>query len=460
MTTTPPPPSRIRTPPTPLHGPRYDSYEPYSPRRSSRVAAQRTQHPQTNTIDSSTHYRSPRVVRATTPIRSHKRTATRASNQTFSPPSSPGSPATRTSSRTARKPRMQARLVEHDSDSDAMIGPSGSSRHLTVQSGAMLPTPSKTPRKVNAKTHQAVNATARILFANRPATVEDAMPSPRKARRRHAAFTLSSFVDECDIGSGSDKIQIYTDSKDRVPDVDEAEDNPFVGPKKTLPKKKATTKRDKAAAEADAEMEEAAKNNEGVIYVFRGKKMFRKFEDSNVEEVTTEDEPEPITDFDLRRPRKTTTAHRPFTRSSIAPRLLFPSEDQLREREAAEEEEAVTDIDETLSRSKPRSFTADGADVTEEEAELITPVKQTFRPATPPSTVRATRSRAKKDAVSPVTPVEPVSPMPPIKRTSSGPFDKWQRTKSGKGTKREGDVLEKSGEAAGKRVRSGAYSEL
>ena len=40
MESTPPPPTRLRTPPTPRHGARYDNYEPYHPRRSARVEAQ------------------------------------------------------------------------------------------------------------------------------------------------------------------------------------------------------------------------------------------------------------------------------------------------------------------------------------------------------------------------------------------------------------------------------------
>ena len=94
----------------------------------------------------------------------------------------------------------------------------------------------------------------------------------------------------------------------------------------------------------------------------RGKKVYRKFpkDDDDMDEDT-----------------------RPLTRSSIKPRLLFPTPQQQREREATNisDEEATTEVE-------------DGQD--DQDAEVTTPVKQTvFSPATPPTTGHATRSSTK-----------------------------------------------------------------
>ena len=149
-----------------------------------------------------------------------------------------------------------------------------------------------------------------------------------------------------------------------------------------------------------------------------------------------------------------------MTRSAIKPRLLFPSEDQLRERELGADddidEEAVTDIEMPNADSPIR-----------EPEDLATPVQNRSKPATPPTTNRATRSAGKKRASSsPVqsTPIleegpEPVSmgadesfPGLTGERKGRSPFDSWQRTKSGR--KRAGDPVEE-GASGGKRTRSG-----
>lgn len=85
------------------------------------------------------------------------------------------------------------------------------------------------------------------------------MPSRRKGKK--LGFTLDSFGDD-DMTNG-DGIQIYTDSKERVPEVDEDEDNPFVGARKT---RSSTRQRRKGNAEVE-EMEQQAQNDEGIIYV-------------------------------------------------------------------------------------------------------------------------------------------------------------------------------------------------
>src|SRR5262249_31566330 len=86
MAATPPPRGRIHTPPTPLHGPKYDSYEPYSPRPSSRLAAQHSN----QVLQSPQQHRTARV---STPRSSRALRTTRKPNSSISPPSSPPSPS-------------------------------------------------------------------------------------------------------------------------------------------------------------------------------------------------------------------------------------------------------------------------------------------------------------------------------------------------------------------------------
>lgn len=143
---------------------------------------------------------------------------------------------------------------------------------------------------------------------------------------------------------------------------------------------------------------------------------------------------------------------RPFTRSSIKPRLLFPTAAPHQERPhaAVEEEEAITDIEELPPLPNDSEMT-DLAPDTEEEA-LVTPVKASFTaPTTPPTTGHATRAATRKAKLN-SSPPEPVEELGPFGRTvgRASPFDAWQRTKatataseSGKGKKRGAGVLER-----------------
>ena len=187
----------------------------------------------------------------------------------------------------------------------------------------------------------------------------------------------------------------------------------------------------------------------------RGKKIYRKFEadpdnhESDDMAVTT---------------AQGSTGHRPLTRSSIKPRLLFPitPKPEMEQPETGiTDEEAVTDIEDPHAHD---SDMTELAPETEEEA-LVTPVKPSFTPTSPPSTSRATRASTKKAALdsSPMGP-EPAEAKPRFVvkhgRTAS-PFDSWRRTKAsaasgGKGKKREGESLEmEAGES--KRAKSNGH---
>lgn len=128
-----------------------------------------------------------------------------------------------------------------------------------------------------------------------------------------------------------------------------------------------------------------------------------------------------------------------MTRSAIKPRLLFPSEEQLLEREQREEEadeEAATDIDIEMTAAPTG-------------AAVLMPVEPSFElevTVSPPSTVRKGRARKVKIVEAGFSPladnageeVEKVEAMllsPPRvnghgKRKARSPFDDWQRTKA------------------------------
>ena len=82
-------------------------------------------------------------------------------------------------------------------------------------------------------------------------------------------FSLGSFCEDDDASSDG-KIEIYTDSKDKLPEIDEAEDNPFYEkPSGQPPSTNRSTKRRKVSNKIDhsEEVQEALARNEGMVYV-------------------------------------------------------------------------------------------------------------------------------------------------------------------------------------------------
>jgi len=132
---------------------------------------------------------------------------------------------------------------------------------MNGQAVAMLPTPNKTPSK---RAPAAISSTARILNF-KAANLEDVLPAPRK---RKQPLSLESFDEEH--ARKGDKVEIFTDSQDRVPKVELSDDNPFVGRKKAgSPSGTLRSKKSKAPEKTaeEQEMEEAVRNGEGVFYV-------------------------------------------------------------------------------------------------------------------------------------------------------------------------------------------------
>jgi hypothetical protein len=129
---------------------------------------------------------------------------------------------------------------------------------------------------------------------------------------------------------------------------------------------------------------------------------------------------------------------RPLTRSSIKPRLLFPTPQQIKAKETRsqvteDEEEAVTDIE-------------DPSTPMDHDEMVTTPKASRFAPASPPTTARVTRS---KDVImsSPAGPASDDEVAPPLAPRGGklSPFDGWSQTKSiGSGKKRSGEPLAKA----------------
>jgi hypothetical protein len=93
------------------------------------------------------------------------------------------------------------------------------------------------------------------------------MPSPRRIKK-HGRFNSVSGFDLYDAQAerqASDDIPIYTDANARVPEMDTAEDNPFVGPRQAASRPQRRGRRAKTVE--DEAMEEAARRDEGVVYV-------------------------------------------------------------------------------------------------------------------------------------------------------------------------------------------------
>lgn len=88
------------------------------------------------------------------------------------------------------------------------------------------------------------------------------MPTPKKARK--SKLDPFAILEDGDIHAESSEIKIYTDSKERVPSLDEDESNPFLTKNAAKPGPRTKSKKRNSR---EARMEEAAKNDEGMVYV-------------------------------------------------------------------------------------------------------------------------------------------------------------------------------------------------
>ncbi|KAJ5748995.1 uncharacterized protein N7511_010691 [Penicillium nucicola] len=312
MASTPPPPSptSLRVPRAPRFGPKHDNYEPYPTRSSARLAGQRE-------VKS----------RQITPPTSHSS----APNKMGVPKRtlSPFSPGT---GQSAPRKAANSRISQFDSESShphtSASQPSRSSAERA------LPTPAKTPSK--KKIISTESSTSRAIF-----------PPSSTPRRKKVDIAMDPFDDLGTPLTGSTgytthvrgqtdpalmrdlgipSFPIHTDSRDRIPMRAGLGGNPFAS-KPGRPTTRSTTTHD-----------------DGVWYVCRGKKVFKRFDEMEADEDEDED------DLGLLARRPDLFADepdmlkkvKPLTRSSIKPRTLFKQPEP--EKELAEEED-LTDVE-------------------------------------------------------------------------------------------------------------------
>ncbi|ATY66927.1 hypothetical protein A9K55_000777 [Cordyceps militaris] len=281
-------------------------------------------------------------------------------------------------------------------------------RASSSRSGGMLPTPSKTPSKpANEKTTAEIATFARNLF-----------PSDDSASRRRPKSYSGIGMDSFTAKRDDDNIDIFTDTKDSIPEVDTSADNPFY----TAPSKQETETSPRRSrrkvmipGEGYQSLEEATQREDGMVYVFRGKKFWRPFAKIEEQEMDQEDR-----------------LAQPLTRSSVKPRLLFPPKRQEQSEADLEDEEATTDVEDEVKQRITRSIPE--TPTKSRKATAKTPEAPRYAPASPPETRRTTRSANK--LLNEETPIK--------KKRQPSMFDKWPRTKEHKApaaTKRAGEAL-------------------
>lgn len=415
---TPSPPARVHTPGTPKYG-YNDSWEPFSPRKSARISAQRS---------------AQRTPSPHAPSQSRNRASTRTSSDAFSTPAfSPVKKRMPAMDSVRRAPgNLTVGSTANAADSLG-IGSSHKSHekakasNTTTRGATMLPTPAKTPQKQpDENTKAKVRTIARNLFSE-----ADSMPSPKKRKtKKYTGLTLESFTAE----EIEEPIEIFTDTRDRLPEADEK--NPFYSnhpsttPKREQPARRTRGKHVSIPGEGKQSVDEALHREDGIVYVFRGKKIFRKFSSSDDLE-SAEGEGVDAESYDT----PSSDRIRPLTRSSIKPRLLFPPKGKAVAKTTTEDEEAATDIeDHILGEAEDHVMEVPVTPSGKLDEKPETPVAPRFAPASPPSTIRATRASTRLQASE--TPVKQHKPR--------SPFDGWRRSKSRAAThgqKREGEPL-------------------
>lgn len=421
---TPSPPPRVRTPQTPKHG-YSDHWEPFSPRKSARISSQRER-------ANNNRNRTP------SPKPSASRNASsKPANDIFGTPAvSPQKKRAPAMDSVRRAPRLPgvARAAE------SLGLPPTSQPTSAARASGMLPTPVKTPsdrKKRDEKIEAGVRAAARNLFHDD----SDGLSSPRKKKtKKYTGLSLDSFNAEV----VDEPIQIFTDSRDRLPEVDESAENPFYGetvattpqpPTRRSPRRKMVI----VPGEGRIPMEEAVQREDGIVYVFRGKTFWKPNGLGNAADQLDVDGE---LSGDILDTLGNDLEPRRVTRSAIKPRLLFARERKAKEavvEHNTEDEEAATDIEEhalpsIVIDSGEKTVETTVETPAEEQDTPDTPTAPRFAPASPPSTTRTTRTTKKLEGSA--------SPLKKPTKSRSSPFDSWRRSKShagSRGQKREAE---------------------
>ena len=273
MATTPPSRTVVHTPSTPLHGARYDSYERCSARKNTRHSIQHSKRAAQTPPPPSFNFTTQIISSSDTRDVLNRRHIA----HTYSPPSS--------ANNSPQKKLLRSRKVVDSVKMDGTNPSFGStsfqySQDVTSNSSlhpptaniapTMLPTPAKTPRKKTINSNTIANA-ARVLFPARSDAVDEVMPTPRK-RRKPVGSIFGGSREEGDTAVER-RISIYTDSKERVPEVDTSEENPFYGNPtnsridKELGKVKGSKKAMKNVLEKKKQLDDNIDHDKGMLYV-------------------------------------------------------------------------------------------------------------------------------------------------------------------------------------------------
>ena len=133
-----------------------------------------------------------------------------------------------------------------------------------------LPTPASLPRKKQVPNRE-VEAAARVLFPTQPETLGEAMPTSRKNRKSRRQVGFSLYDDGR--ASSEEKVQVYTDSRDKVPEAGPHEDNPFLGRDQPDPPPagpatgRPSRKRKEPHVNPNPQIEQVFNRDEGMVYV-------------------------------------------------------------------------------------------------------------------------------------------------------------------------------------------------
>ncbi|OAA63851.1 hypothetical protein ISF_04560 [Cordyceps fumosorosea ARSEF 2679] len=404
-TPSPPPSTReMQAPSAPRFG-YQDDYHPYpKPSRSTRSSTQRNRTPSPAT----SHQKPPVSPRST-------RRANIQSNAAMASPVPSPRKRRQPPADTSRRSVSGSLTAQSIANAAAALGPfdlpptsnavNSTGRGSSSRSSGMLPTPSKTPSKpANEKTAAEIATFARNLFSS-----DDS--APKRKPRSYSGLGMDSFTAK----RGDEPIEIFTDTKDSIPEIDTSDANPFAGPSKQETATSPRRSRRKIAipGEGSQSLEDAMHREDGMVYVFRGKRFWRRFDDAEEE-----------LDQDAR-------LRQPLTRASVKPRLLFPPKKKELSEKELEDEEAMTDVEdevkERLANPVPQTPTKTGKETAK------TPEAPRYAPVSPPETRRTTRSSNR--LLSEETPIK--------RRRQSSLFDSWPRTKkepkAPAPTKRAGD---------------------
>ncbi|KAG0131170.1 hypothetical protein HOY82DRAFT_485654 [Tuber indicum] len=288
---------RPKTPPTPRHGPMFSSPEPE--RTGKRKGTSSMSNYSTATLSPPpSSPMAPRSPDQTRTVKGKKRA-------TFAIEGAAGASSSEIDSDGDKG--GGAGREEHDDEIEKILGKSR--KTLLNPGGFGLPTPAKTPsRKRKHLDLEEIAGSARVLFPSSSKSRASSSTSlsctrrtlfkkPSSRQRNGGMGSLDLLGDE---RPASDSISIFTDSNARIPKHDDDPDNPFISRpgEESVTSKRQRIKKKKRAGPLGADED----REDGMVYVFRGKKIFKKFTEMedpnerlpNIEESTSS---QPATSF-------------------------------------------------------------------------------------------------------------------------------------------------------------------